>query len=133
LNGWIQKFANTEQTPQAIWPTAKSLSNRDGLSAPTAIQDLLGQKYHPVDKANAIADCLENQFIPQDLRDENHERQVEASRVQALLEAADSDPSKRTRPCDLQILLNSLKLKKASKRMPPAPTKKITGSLNASD
>jgi hypothetical protein len=39
------------------------------------------------DKANAIADCLENQFTPHDLFDENHERRVEA-RVQALLEAA---------------------------------------------
>jgi hypothetical protein len=42
--------------------------------------------FHPVDKANAIADCLENQFTPHDLCDENHERQMEA-RVQALLEA----------------------------------------------
>jgi hypothetical protein len=42
------KLANTELTPQAIWPIAKSLSNR----APTAIHGLLGLKYHPVDKAN---------------------------------------------------------------------------------
>jgi hypothetical protein len=52
---------------------------------------LLGLKYHPEDKTNAIADCLENQFTPHDLCDENHERRLEA-RVQALLEAADSDP-----------------------------------------
>jgi hypothetical protein len=53
----------------------------------------LGLKYHPVDKANAVADFLENQFTPHDLCVENHERQVEA-RVQALLEAVDSDPLK---------------------------------------
>jgi hypothetical protein len=44
--------------------------------------------------------------------DENHEQRVEA-RVQALLEAADNNPQQRIRPCDLQKLLNSLKLKKA--------------------
>jgi hypothetical protein len=85
------KLANTEITSQAIWPSAKSLSNRDGPREPTAIHGLLGLKYHPVDKANATADCLENQFTPHDLCDENQERLVEA-RVQALLEAADSGP-----------------------------------------
>jgi hypothetical protein len=35
------------------------------------------------------------------------------ARVQDLLEAADSDPPERIRPCDLQKLLNTLKLKKA--------------------
>jgi hypothetical protein len=76
LEQWESKLANTELTPQAIWP--KSLTNRDGPRAPTVIHDLLGLKYHPVDKANAIADCLENQFTPHDLCDENHERRVEA-------------------------------------------------------
>jgi hypothetical protein len=37
---------------------------------------------------------------------------VEA-RVQALLEADDRNPTVRIRPCDIQKLLNSLKLKKA--------------------
>jgi hypothetical protein len=78
----------------------------------TAIHGLLGLKYHPEDKANAIADCLESQFTPHDLCDGNHEWRVEA-RVQALLEAADNNPPQRKRPCDLQKLLNSLKLKKA--------------------
>jgi hypothetical protein len=55
---------------------------------------LLGLKYHLVDKANATADCLENQFTPHDLCEENHERQVEA-RVQALLEAVNSAPPKK--------------------------------------
>jgi hypothetical protein len=80
------KLANTELTPPTICPIAKSLTNRDGPRAPIAIHGLLGLNYHPVDKADAIADCLENQFTPHDLCEENHERQVEA-RVQALLEA----------------------------------------------
>jgi hypothetical protein len=90
----------------------RSPSLTDGPRAPTAIHGLLGLKYHPLDKTNAIADCLENHFTPHDLSDENHERQVEA-RVQALLKADDSNPPERIRPCDLQKLLNSLKLKKA--------------------
>jgi hypothetical protein len=56
------KLAKTELTPPAIWPIVKSLTNSDGPRAPTAIHGLLGLNYHPVDKANAIADCLENQF-----------------------------------------------------------------------
>jgi hypothetical protein len=112
LERWETKLANTELTPPGIWPIAKSLTNRDRPRAPTAIHILLGLQYHPVDKTNAIADCLENQFTPQNLCEENHERQVEA-RVQALLEALDSDPPKRIRRCDLQKLLNFLRLKKA--------------------
>jgi hypothetical protein len=46
------------------------------------------------------------------LREENHEQQVEA-RVQAQLGDVDSNLLERIRPCDLQKLLNSLKLKKA--------------------
>jgi hypothetical protein len=95
-------------TPPAIWSIAKSLTHR----APTAIHGLLGLKYHPVDKANAIADCLENQFTPHELCEETHEWQVEA-RVQALLETVESDPSERIRPCDLQKLLNFLKFGKS--------------------
>jgi hypothetical protein len=63
----MQQFLNTELTPPAIWPVAKSLTNRDGSRAATAIHGLLGLNYHPVDKANAIADCLENQFTPHKL------------------------------------------------------------------
>jgi hypothetical protein len=73
--------------------------NRDGPRAPTAIHGLLGLKYHPVDIANATAKCLENQFTPHDLCEENHERRVEA-RVQALLEAVDSNPPERIRPVE---------------------------------
>jgi hypothetical protein len=42
LEQWETALANTEETPQAIWPIAKSLTNRDGPRAPTAIHGLLG-------------------------------------------------------------------------------------------
>jgi hypothetical protein len=67
LERWEIKLANTELTPPPIWPIAKFLTNRDGPRAPTAIHGILGLNYHPVDKDNAIADCLENQFPPHDL------------------------------------------------------------------
>jgi hypothetical protein len=54
-------------------------------------EGILGLKYHPLEKANAIADCFKNQFTPNDLCDENDERRVEA-RVQALLESVDGSP-----------------------------------------
>jgi hypothetical protein len=93
LERWETKLANTELAPPAKWPIAKSLTHRDGPRAPTAIHGLLGLQYHPLDKATVIADCLENQFTPLELCEENNERQVEA-RDQALLEAVDSDPLK---------------------------------------
>jgi hypothetical protein len=58
---------NYEITPQAIWHNAKLLINRDGPRAPTSIHGPLGIKFHPVEKANTITDCLENQFTPQGL------------------------------------------------------------------
>jgi hypothetical protein len=73
-----EKIGNCEVTPQSIWPIAKSLLKRDEPRAPTAIHCLLGLKFLSLEKANAIADCLENQFTPHDLCDENHERRVEA-------------------------------------------------------
>jgi hypothetical protein len=85
-----KKLENTELTPQAMWPIVKYLTNRDGPRTPTAIHGLLGLKYHPEVKANAIADCLENQFAPHDLCDENHE-QLLKTRVQALPDAADNN------------------------------------------
>jgi hypothetical protein len=86
---------------------------RDGAKEPTAIHGSLGLTFHPLEKANAIADCLENQLTPHDLCDESHKRQVEA-RVQTLLEAVDNNPPspERIRSCDLQKLVNSLKLRK---------------------
>jgi hypothetical protein len=114
LERWETKIGNCEVTPQSIWPIAKSLLKRDGPRAPTTIHGPLDLKFLPLEKANAIADCLENQFTPHDLCDDNHKGRVEA-RVQALLEAVDKNPPppERIQPCDLQKLLNSLKLKKA--------------------
>jgi hypothetical protein len=51
------KLTNTEVAPQTIWPIAKSLANRDGPRAPTAIRGPSGPKFRPVDNANTIADC----------------------------------------------------------------------------
>jgi hypothetical protein len=71
LERWETRIGNSEVTPQAIWPIAKSLMKRGGPKAPTAIHGLLGLKYHQLEKANAIAGCLENKFTPNDLCDEN--------------------------------------------------------------
>jgi hypothetical protein len=85
---------------------------RDGSRAPTAIHGASGLKFLPSEKANAIADCLEIQFTPHDLCDENHERRVEAE-VQALLETVVKNPTQRIRPCVVQKLITSLKVRKA--------------------
>jgi hypothetical protein len=109
---WETRLANTEETPLAIWPNAKSLINRDGPRAPTAIHGASGLKFYPRDKANTIADCLENLFTPHDLCDKNHEQWVKA-RVIALLEGKENDALEKIRPRDLLKLISSLKLKKA--------------------
>jgi hypothetical protein len=85
---------------------------RDGLKAPTAIHGPLGIIYQLNEKANVIADCLENQFTSHDLCDENHARQVEA-KVQALVASVSGTPLEKVRPCDIHNLANSLKLRKA--------------------
>jgi hypothetical protein len=87
LERWDTKIGNTEVTPQAIWPIAKSLLKRDGPRAPTAIHDALGLKFLPSEKANRIAESGNS------VCDENHERQVDA-KVQALLETVDKNPLK---------------------------------------
>jgi hypothetical protein len=105
LERWETKISNTEVTPQAICPIAKYLLKRDGPRAPIAIHSPSGLKFHPSEKANATADCLETQFTPHELCNENHERRVEA-RVQALLEDKENSLPQRIRPCDLQKLIN---------------------------
>jgi hypothetical protein len=75
---WKTKLSNTEVTPQAIWPITKCLLKRDEPRALTAIHGASGLKFHPTEKANAIADCLGIKFTPHDLCNENHERRVEA-------------------------------------------------------
>jgi hypothetical protein len=47
LEGWETKIRNTEVTPQAIWPIAKSLLKGDGPLAPAAIHGPSGLKFHP--------------------------------------------------------------------------------------
>jgi hypothetical protein len=77
------RSANTKLTSQAIWPIVKPHINRDRSRAPNAIHGLLGLKFHLVDKASAVADCIEN-----------HERRLETW-VQALLEdVAPAPPQK---------------------------------------
>jgi hypothetical protein len=112
LERWENKIGSCEVTPQAISLIAKFLMKRAGPRAPTAIHGSSGLKFHPLEKANAFADCLENQFAPHDLCDYNHERRVEA-RVQVLLETVDNSPPERVRPCDIKNLIYSLKLRKA--------------------
>jgi hypothetical protein len=73
LEGSETKLANTELTPPAICLIAKYLTNRDGPRAATTIHGLLGLNYHPVDKANEVADCLEKQFTPHNLCKENRD------------------------------------------------------------
>jgi hypothetical protein len=92
LERWETKIGNCVVTPQSIWPIAKCLLKRHGPRATTAIHGPLGLQFLPLEKANAIADCLENQLTPHVLCDENHERRVEA-RVQALLEAEGNNSS----------------------------------------
>jgi hypothetical protein len=60
-------LANCEVAPQAIWPLAKSLTKRGGPKAQSAIHVPIGPLFYPFDKANAIADSLDNQFTVHDL------------------------------------------------------------------
>jgi len=64
---------------------------RNRSKAPSAIYGPSRPKFFPLEKANAISECLENQFTQYDLCEENHEMEVEA-RVQALSEAVDNSP-----------------------------------------
>jgi hypothetical protein len=79
LEWWETKIADTDVTPPAIWPIVKSLMKRDGAKKPAAIHGPFGLIFHLLEKANAIADCLENQFALHDLCDKNHKQQVEAT------------------------------------------------------
>jgi hypothetical protein len=89
----------------------KVLTNRDGPRAPTAIHGHFGIKFHPLEKANAIVDCLKKRFTPHDLCEEDHKRQVEA-RVKDL-KVVDINPLERIKPSDVQKLINTLKLREA--------------------
>jgi hypothetical protein len=85
---------------------------KNGPEAPATVRRSLGITYHPDEKANVIADYLENQFTSHDLCDENHERQVETT-VQTVLASVDGTPLGKVRPCDILKLGNSFKWQKA--------------------
>jgi hypothetical protein len=112
IEQWETRLGNCEVTPLSLWPIARTLLNRDAPKAPTAIHGYHGLKFLLYDKANAIADCLENHFIHYDFCEEHHERRVD-SLVQDVLENKNSAPSEKISPCDLKSIINSLKLKKA--------------------
>jgi hypothetical protein len=112
LERWETKIENCEVTPQAIWPLAKSLTKRGGPKAPTAIHGPSDPIFYPIDKANVIANYLENQFTPHELCDLGHERRVEA-KVQVVLNTVDEAPPGKFRPSDVSKEIRSLKLGKA--------------------
>jgi hypothetical protein len=60
----------------------------DGQTKGTKRYGPSGLKFLPFEKANVIADGLENQVSPHDVSEENHVRKV-VTRVQALSEAVD--------------------------------------------
>jgi hypothetical protein len=91
---------------------AKILLNRDAPKAPKVVHGFTGLKFFPTEKANAIANCLENRFTHHDLCDEYHERRVETI-VQVMLETENIDPPEKIKPCNLQKLIETLKLRKA--------------------
>jgi hypothetical protein len=84
---------------------------KDEPKAPAAVYGPLGIIFHPKEKANVIADCVENRFTSHDLCDESHERQVE-TRFQTLLASVDDTPLGKVRPSDIHKLSKSLKLRK---------------------
>jgi hypothetical protein len=67
LKRWETKIANTDVTPQTIRPIENSLMKRDGPKEPLQFMVLSGLTFLQLEKANEIADCLENQFTPHDL------------------------------------------------------------------
>jgi hypothetical protein len=83
----------------------------DGPRTPTAIHSPPDLKFHPSEKANAIADCLEIQFMPHDLCDDNHEWRVEAT-VNALLEIVDTSAPQWISPGDLKEINKFLEIEK---------------------
>jgi hypothetical protein len=95
------KVGNYEVSPQALLVIAKSLMNRDGPKAPATVYGPLGIIYHPNEKADVIADCLENQFTSHDLCGKNNEQ-----RMETLLASVGDTPLEKVIPCDMHKLLN---------------------------
>jgi hypothetical protein len=101
-------------THQDIWSIAKIRMKRSGPKTSTPIYGPTTRGYY------AISNCLENQFIRQDMCDENHERRVEA-RVWVLLETVDDNSLERVRLHDVETLINLFQLGNC-KRIPQAPS-----------
>jgi hypothetical protein len=80
---------------------------RDGPKVLTAVHGPLGLTYHTNEKANTIADCLENQFTSHYLCDENHEGRMK-TRAQALIASVVDTPLEKVRPCDKKKIKLSL-------------------------
>jgi hypothetical protein len=112
LERWETRVGNCDVTPQTLWPIAKSLMKRDGPKAPAAVHEPLGITYHPNEKPNVIADCVENQFTPHGPCDENDGRRVQTWSPRSARICRSTSLGK-VRPCDTHKLGNSLKLRKA--------------------
>lgn len=94
-------MSNCEITPQAKWLIEKSCTKaRDGAKASFAIYSPLDPIFYALNKANIIADCLENQFTGLDLGDCDHRRHGEAQ-VEDLLATVDEDIPVNFRLCDI--------------------------------
>jgi hypothetical protein len=111
LERWETKLPNSEVTHETMLPIAKSLSKRGGPKAPSSIHDLLGPIFCPVDTANIITDCLENQFRVHNLCDCDHRQHVEAQ-IEALLAAVSEDIPVNFQPSDVSKEIQSLELGK---------------------
>jgi hypothetical protein len=94
------KLANCEITLQAVWPIVKSHTQSGVPKATSAIHGPLRSILYAIDKANIIADCLENLFWPQDFCDCDHRRHV-MDQVEALLDIADEGTPADLRPTDV--------------------------------
>jgi hypothetical protein len=68
--------------------------------------------FHPIDKANIIANTLQNQFRAHGLCDCDHRRQVKAQ-VETLPATVGEDFPVNFRPCEVSKETQSLKLGKA--------------------
>jgi hypothetical protein len=55
IKWWETKGGNCEVTPQALWPIAKSLVERDVPKVPAAVHGPVGITYHP--KEDGQHDC----------------------------------------------------------------------------
>jgi hypothetical protein len=95
-----------------VWTIVKSLSKRGGQKAPVAIHGPLGPIFYPIDKANIIADSIENQFLCMTYVICHHRGHVEAE-VEALMTTVDEDILVNFRPCGVSKEIHSLKLGKA--------------------